>query len=124
MIRGIGLDMIELSRIRRNIERDSGLIERVLTDKEQDKLHSFTSISRKTEFLAGRFAAKEAFAKAVGTGIGDLSFHDIEVLTGSAGAPEITVKGYDDVHVFISITHTKEYAAAQVVIEEVVQKLR
>ncbi|MEN1970552.1 holo-ACP synthase [Lentibacillus sp. N15] len=118
MIKGIGLDVIELSRIRQNIEQNTGLVKRVLTDKEQEKFASFHSTLRQTEFLAGRFAAKEAFAKATGEGIGKLRFRDIEVLSSSSGAPKLTVNGYDNVKIFLSITHTREYAAAQVVIED------
>src|SRR5690625_1963503 len=93
------------------------IIERILTEKEREIFHSFTSESRKIEFLAGRFAAKEAFAKAAGVGIGKLSFQHIEVLVNDSGAPIMTVEGYEDKRIFISITHTEMYAAAQVVIE-------
>ena len=72
---------------------------------------------RQIEFLAGRFAAKEAFSKARGTGIGkDCSFQDIEILREPSGKPSLYFKG-NQVNGFVSITHTKEYAAAQVILQ-------
>lgn len=119
MIKGIGIDLIELDRIKQSMEKDERLANRILTDKEKLVFNEKQSINRKTEYLAGRFAAKEAFSKAVGSGIGKLSFQHIEVLADEKGAPFLIAKGYESYRVFISITHTKQYAAAQVVIEEV-----
>lgn len=118
VIKGIGMDLIELYRIQKNIANQTRLIERVLTEKEQEKFNTFEKERRKTEFLAGRFAAKEAFAKAVGCGIGKLSFQDIEITNEASGEPQLTATGYECDRIFVSITHTREYAAAQVVIEE------
>ncbi|GEN32317.1 holo-[acyl-carrier protein] synthase [Cerasibacillus quisquiliarum] len=115
MIKGIGIDLIELDRIYKHIDNQQ-FIARILTKKEQQIYHTLQSSTRKTEFLAGRFAAKEAFAKAVGTGIGTLSFKDIEVLSNESGAPFIHVKGYHDEKIFISISHSQTYAIAQVII--------
>ena len=68
--------------------------------------------------MAGRFAAKEAFAKAYGTGIGtQLSFLDIQVENDEKGKPHITKPLQKGVH--LSITHSTEYAAAQVIIEKI-----
>lgn len=118
MIVGIGLDLIELHRINERLEKDDRLVTRILTQKEQNVFESLRSSRRKVEFLAGRFAAKEAFAKATGRGIGELSFKHIEILSGDRGKPELTAIGYDDVRIFISITHSQDYAAAQVIIEQ------
>jgi|SRR5699024_2771702 len=118
MIAGIGLDLIELSRIEQSVKKNEKIVSRILTHKEKEIFDRFSSERRKLEFLAGRFAAKEAFAKAAGVGIGRLSFQHIEVLTNEGGAPFITVKGYEDERIFISITHSETYAAAQVVIEK------
>ncbi|GGB55564.1 holo-[acyl-carrier-protein] synthase [Lentibacillus populi] len=112
------MDLIELARIKKSMERNTRLSERILTKNEHQLFFSLESVQRKTEFLAGRFAAKEAFAKACGRGIGKLSFQHIEVLPNGSGAPELTASGYEDVTIFISITHSKAYAAAQVVIED------
>ncbi|WP_368654021.1 holo-ACP synthase [Ornithinibacillus sp. 4-3] len=123
MIVGIGLDIVELKRIENSLTKGSRLMKRVLTLEEQKLFTKLSSERRKIEFLAGRFAAKEAFAKAAGTGIGKLSFQDMEVLKNEQGAPVMTVQGYKDYVVFISITHSEAYAVAQVIIEDV-QKIR
>ncbi|MFU0789218.1 holo-ACP synthase [Virgibacillus proomii] len=118
MIKGIGIDIIELYRIKQNLERNCRFIERILTPKEREIYASLKTDKRKVEFVAGRFAAKEAFSKAAGTGIGKLSFQDMEVQILKSGAPHLYVKGFEQTNLFLSISHTREYAAAQVIIEE------
>lgn len=118
MIKGIGIDLIELDRIKESISKNERFIERILTAGEQKVYHSLKRENRKIEFLAGRFVAKEAFAKATGRGIGKLSFQHIEVLHKSNGAPQLTAKGYELETIFISISHSKYYAIAQVIIAE------
>jgi holo-[acyl-carrier protein] synthase len=117
MIKGIGMDIIELDRIRKSMLKNNRFISRILTEKEREVFHTLKNEHRKTEYAAGRFAAKEAVAKALGRGIGKLSFQHIEVLTDKNGAPTVTAAGCDSYHIFISITHSREYAAAQAVIE-------
>ena len=115
MISGIGIDIVELDRISFIIERQPKFIQRILTENEQ-QLFEKLNPSRKIEFLAGRFAAKEAFAKAKGTGIGkELSFLDIEVQSDTNGKPHIALPIKEGVH--LSISHSRDYAVAQVVIE-------
>ena len=71
MIHGIGIDLIEIDRIKDvYIKQSDKLIHRILTEQEQQKFNSFKNDKRKLEFLAGRFATKEAFSKALGTGLG------------------------------------------------------
>lgn len=118
MIKGIGIDIIELERIHKNIEKNNRLVTRVLTENEQTIYETLTGEQRRVEFLAGRFAAKEAFAKATGTGIGKLSFQDISVKSTESGAPTLCVQGFESYNIFISITHSRDYAVAQVIIEE------
>jgi|SRR5690625_2665710 len=118
MIKGIGLDLIELDRMNNVLNKNNRLVNRILTQSEQKVFHELKSDRRKVEYLAGRFSAKEAFSKATGDGIGKLSFQDIEVLTNKKGAPFIKARGYCSEKIFVSITHSKEYAAAQVIIEE------
>ena len=116
MIIGIGIDMIELERVRAILERQPKFIDRILTDDEKEYYRSLGE-SRKVEWFAGRFSAKEAFSKAYGTGIGEkLSFHDISIVPDSSGKP--TIQHQLDVKAHLSITHTKHYAAAQVILEE------
>lgn len=118
MITGIGIDIIELKRIKRLMNKDLRFVRRILTDTELSLFSQIKSEQRKIEFMAGRFAAKEAFAKATGRGIGKLSFRDIEVLRHSNRAPRLCVQGYEAKNIFVSISHSKEYAVAQVIIDE------
>ncbi len=116
MISGIGLDIIELDRIAKLDQRTAKFRMRILTKKELAIYNSY-SHSRQIEFLAGRFAGKEAFAKAMGTGIGaQCNFNDIEITSNSLGKPELYFKG-EKVNGFVSITHTKNIAAAQVILQ-------
>lgn len=119
MIKGVGLDMIDLDRVEKILEHNPRFVERILTDEEQKLLAKYSG-SRKVEFLAGRFSAKEAYAKANGTGFGkELSFTDVEILTLPNGRPILTKPKRLDEQVFVSITHTGRSAAAQVIIEEI-----
>ncbi|MEZ7173641.1 holo-ACP synthase [Sporosarcina sp. OR05] len=115
MIEGIGLDIVELERIARLDEKSPKFRERILTPKEI-ALYAAYSPHRKVEFLAGRFAAKEAFAKAKGTGIGnECAFSEIEILKDSLGKPVLFFRN-QEVTGFVSITHTATVAAAQVIL--------
>ncbi|WP_404457557.1 holo-ACP synthase [Oceanobacillus kapialis] len=117
MIKGIGMDLIELDRIAKSLKQNDRLAKRVLTHKELQIFNAHPTETRRIEFLAGRFAAKEAFAKAAGTGVGKMGFHNMEILPGENGAPVLRAVGYKNEQIFISITHSRDYAAAQVVIE-------
>lgn len=117
MIKGIGIDIVEIDRLSRVLSRQPRFPERILTLNEQD-VYRTLSEKRQLEFLAGRFAAKEAFSKAYGMGIGQhLSFHDMEIQKDDNGKPFIKSDQTKEDKVHVSITHTKEYAAAQVLIE-------
>ena len=77
-------------------------------------------MKRKVEYLAGRFAAKEAYSKALGTGIGKaVSFQEIEILNAKTGQPVLTAPHHYQKHV--SITHTNHDAYAVVILEEIPQ---
>lgn len=101
----IGIDIVDMSRIR-NIERLSKFI---LSNEE---IEIYQQKNNKIEFLAGRFAAKEAFLKAMHTGIGTISFKKISIVYDPiSGAPELHFDGkvYD-----VSISHDGRYAVAMV----------
>ncbi|MEK3955024.1 holo-[acyl-carrier protein] synthase [Psychrobacillus psychrotolerans] len=116
MITGIGLDITEIERIQSISAKTRKFEERVLSEKERVQLNELSG-TRRIEYLAGRFAAKEAFSKARGTGIGkDCSFQDIEILKEPSGKPVLYFKGIE-VNGFVSITHTKVYVAAQVILQ-------
>lgn len=115
MIKGIGVDIIEISRIHNLIRKQAKFADRVLTPNEKRRFDGL-SPNRQAEFLAGRFAAKEAYSKAAGTGIGkELSFLDIEIDNDLAGKP-VVVKPEGMIH--LSISHSRDYAVAQVIIEK------
>ena len=86
MIVGHGIDIEELASIQNAVEKREGFAQRVLTDKEMERFASLKG-RRQVEYLAGRWSAKEAFSKAMGTGIGKLGFQDLEVLNNEKGAP-------------------------------------
>lgn len=118
LIKGIGLDITELDRIEKLVKRQPSFVTRILTKNEKvsyDKLQG----KRQIEFLAGRFSAKEAYSKALGTGIGkDLSFQDIEVLNEHSGKPVLYVLNENDnKDIHVSISHSQHYVVTQVIIE-------
>jgi len=118
LIKGIGLDITELDRIEKLVKRQPSFVTRILTKNEKvsyDKLQG----KRQIEFLAGRFSAKEAYSKALGTGIGkDLSFQDIEVLNEHSGKPVLYVLNRNDnKDIHVSISHSQHYVVTQVIIE-------
>ncbi|MFK7691508.1 holo-ACP synthase [Paenibacillus sp. HJGM_3] len=88
MIIGIGMDLVEIARIRRILEEPHGarFVERVLTPEERER--AATRGNRLAEYVAGRFAAKEAVAKALGCGIGrQVGLQDIRVVPDDRGRP-------------------------------------
>ncbi|WP_408009051.1 holo-ACP synthase [Pseudalkalibacillus sp. A8] len=116
MIIGIGIDIIEIKRIKRTYERQPKLADRILTETELGYFHALEH-QKSLEFLAGRFAAKEAYAKATGTGIGGrLSWKDVQILPNDSGKPVIE-GGNPEWNAHVSISHSKEFAVAQVILE-------
>ena len=96
---GIGVDIVELSRL--DIENER-FVRHILSDEEYVIFQSFPTKKRKREYLGGRFAAKEAYLKANHLGIGGISFHDIE-----DGSPYLNDEDAD-----ISIAHDGGIAIA------------
>jgi holo-[acyl-carrier protein] synthase len=110
---GVGIDLLEIERLERAIERRPRLAERLFTDAEREYA---ASRARPGQHLAARFCAKEAVAKALG--MEAWSFRDVEVL-GRDGPPELRLHGTVaerartlGVHVKISLTHSRRDAAA------------
>ncbi|RPJ07687.1 MAG: holo-ACP synthase [Spirochaetaceae bacterium] len=123
MIWGIGIDVVNVDRLER-WDSVPGLLERYFHPKELA-----TGESRKVGrlySLAARFAAKEAFGKALGTGLSGFSLRDIFVTNDEAGKPSLHLTGKaQDVfekkgggRIFVSLTHERDYAIATVIIEE------
>ena len=116
MIVGHGIDIEELASIQNAVEKREGFAQRVLTDNE---LKRFASLKgrRQIEYLAGRWSAKEAFSKAMGTGIGKLGFQDLEILNNEKGAPYFSKSPFSG-KVWLSISHTDQFVTASVILEE------
>ncbi len=121
MIIGIGCDIVEIARIKKLISKEA-IIKKLFTQKEQELLHKQP---QKAQWAAGRFAAKEAVAKALKVGIGKCPPACVEVLYDENGAPtaqlignakKLLPKGGAIIH--ISISHDAGVAIAQVVIED------
>ena len=116
MIVGHGIDIEELASIQNAVEKREGFARRVLTDKEMERFSSLKG-RRQIEYLAGRWSAKEAFSKAMGTGIGKLGFQDLEVLNNERGAPYFSKSPFSG-KVWLSISHTDQFVTASVILEE------
>ncbi|KAF1299515.1 holo-ACP synthase [Enterococcus sp. JM4C] len=116
MIKGIGIDAVELKRIEKIIKEKRSFAQRVLTTNELMLFNDLT-LHRQVEFLAGRYACKEAFSKAWGTGIGKVNFQQIEILKNEFGAPIVTNSPHQG-NVFVTITHTDTTAIAQILLED------
>ena len=116
MIVGHGIDIEELASIQNAVEKREGFAQRVLTDKEMERFSSLKG-RRQIEYLAGRWSAKEAFSKAMGTGIGKLGFQDLEVLNNERGAPYFSKSPFSG-KVWLSISHTDQFVTASVILEE------
>lgn len=116
MIVGHGIDIEELASIQNAVKKREGFAQRVLTDKEMERFASLKG-RRQMEYLAGRWSAKEAFSKAMGTGIGKLGFQDLEVLNNERGAPYFSKSPFSG-KVWLSISHTDQFVTASVILEE------
>ncbi len=110
MIYGMGVDVLQIDRINENIA------ERILGPHEKQE---FEQVKDKRAFLASRFAAKEAFSKALGTGIRDFSFQDVQIVHNKLGKPLIIFHrdfgGFNFAH--LSISHDF-VAISQVILEK------
>ncbi|EHJ51687.1 holo-ACP synthase [Streptococcus macacae] len=116
MIIGHGIDLQTISAVQRAFERNSRFAQKVLT-KREFAIFSQLKAKRQLEYLAGRWAAKEAFAKAYGSGIGKLRFLDLEILSNSKGAPVFTCSPFEG-NIFVSISHSGDFVEASVILEE------
>lgn len=124
MIFGAGTDIIEVQRVENKLLRTGGLKTRLFTDRE---IAYCESKHRPALHFAARFAAKEAFLKAMGTGwSGGHKFSEIEVVNNALGKPELFVHGkvreFCEAHgitaMEVSLTHIKDVASAVVVLEK------
>ena len=130
-ILGIGVDIIENSRIEKSVKNNL-FLKRVFSPKE---LLQIKNIKDKTSFYAKRFAAKEAFSKSIGTGFRkNLNFKDISIVNDKFGKPyfiinkkieKIVKKQFNtsSFNFFLSISDEKKYSIAYVILQKKLQKL-
>lgn len=122
MILGIGIDIVHISRMR-SWRGSSGLLERYFHPRELEAARDRGPGYEQS--LAARFAAKEAFGKALGTGLAGLQLREIEVVNDKNGKPAMELYGdarkkfvaIGGVGLFVSLTHESDNAIAVVVIE-------
>jgi holo-[acyl-carrier protein] synthase len=115
-IKGLGNDIIEIARMRQSVERHGQhFLNRLFTQREQDYCYKFQD---PVPHFAGRFAAKEALVKALGTGFGaHVSWHDIEILSDELGKPTVHIsaelsKKFEHPNLLVSISHGTDHAIA------------
>ena len=126
MILGIGVDIVEVRRIADAISRHGDrFLRRVFTEREIEYCRGKRLSAH--IYFAGKFAAKEAFSKALGTGIArGVRWRDVEILNRPSGEPYLVLHGdtsqvceqMGGKNLFVSISHTDNYAVAVVVIEK------
>lgn len=117
---GIGVDLVEVDRMRTTLARTPSLVAKLFTDGERAYAEGAKDPA---ERFAARFAAKEAALKALGVGIGAVDWHDVEVVHLASGAPELRVTGRAhelavDLGIrtwLVTLTHTATMAEAVVV---------
>lgn len=123
MVKGVGVDMVEIERVRQLVEKDGGFAARVFTEKEIAYCESKFS---RAQHYAARFTAKEAFFKALGTGFRDgMSWRDVEVENDELGKPQLRLaaaalrqfRSRKLKRALLSISHTREMAVALVIVE-------
>jgi len=124
MISGIGVDTVEIARFRRFLEEgNQAIIARLFTGPERTRCSARKDAA---SCFAARFAAKEAFLKALGSGLRDgISWHDMEIATNEAGKPELLLAGRARElfeaqglgTAFLSLSHDGGQAVAMVVLE-------
>jgi holo-[acyl-carrier protein] synthase len=118
---GVGIDAIEINRVRRALERTPALVDRLFTAREQQHCGA-TAGRRRSARYAVRFAAKEAVAKALGTGVVGFGFRDIEIVNSRDGAPAVVLAerastvaqrvGVTALHISLSVTRDTALATA------------
>ena len=126
MIVSIGIDIIEVYRIRETLARTPRFTARVFTDAE--RVYCEAKGAAAAQSFAARFAAKEAFLKALKTGWrGKITWHDIEIVSGKDGVPTLNIEGearkilenFGANQIHLSLSHTSEHAVAQVILEKI-----
>lgn len=116
MIVGHGIDLQEIAAIEKAMHKQPRFASRVLTELELSRFQSLKG-RRQVEYLAGRWAAKEALVKAMGTGIGPVKLTDIEIVNDEKGAPLVSLSP-TPYRVWLSISHSGNFVQASVILED------
>lgn len=124
MILGIGTDITEVARVKASLEKfGEAFLKRILHPSEIAYCQNYQD---PTQYVAGRFAAKEAISKAFGTGIGaQLGWHDMEICRKDSGEPFVVLRGGGEKlfaarhakHLHITLSHTRNYATSVAILE-------
>ncbi|MEG0772770.1 holo-ACP synthase [Clostridium sp.] len=122
MIIGVGVDIIEIRRIKAALEKSNAFLQKVFTSSEIEYLKGR---NLRPEYVAGRFAAKEAVSKALGTGFRGFEFKDIIIESTTLGKPIVVLKGKakliakkeGEYNIHLSISHGEDNAIAYAVLE-------
>lgn len=124
MILGIGIDIIEIKRIEKAIDRTANFLKGIFTENE---IKYFESRNNKVETIAGYFASKEALSKALGTGVRGFSLKEIEIIKDELNKPSINISdnmknkfNLNNANILLSISHSNDNAIAYVIIEEAI----
>ena len=122
MVRGIGVDIIEIARVRESVEKSGDdFLNRIFTPLEIAYCRSKANMH---QHFAARFAAKEAVSKALSTGwSGEFNWKDVEVMNDPSGQPRITLGGklksrLANADVFVSISHSESHVVAMALIQD------
>lgn len=120
MIKGLGTDIIEIDRIEKVVSQyGQKFLDRLFTSHEQEYCKKYRN---PIQHYAGRFAAKEAISKALGSGISkELAWTDIEIINDEQGKPQVYLSPevrshFSDPTIHLSISHSKKYATAVAII--------
>jgi holo-[acyl-carrier protein] synthase len=120
LIKGFGVDIVEIERVEKALKKRKKFIQKIYTEKEEKYC---STRPKPAAHFALRFAAKEAVAKALGTGIGFISWRDIEVINERKGKPKVILKGRAREvaaregieEIFISLSYTRGNAIASAI---------
>lgn len=116
----IGVDIVEIERIKRYLNKNENFLKKLFTEKE---IELFREKGYAPQTIAGNFAAKEAISKSLGLGIRGYNFKDIEILRNKLGKPIVKThnnlekisKNYNILEIKVSISHGKDYAVANAI---------
>lgn len=110
MSKQVGIDIVEFEEIKERLT--DRFVKRILSEQELVKFHQIKNTDRKISYLAGRFAAKEAYTKVYKKFDEPLNFTDVVILNDEYGAPYIISKYRPDDTLLLSISHSRNYAIA------------